>query len=156
MWAYPTCFQFVADLSEEYLAALERANPGSTTTDAYGDTIEDSRPAVRQVLDLDRQCPEWFPYMPGFSPKEHEERLQLLQLEQERQRTQAMLADSLARIDADSVKIGASTERTAAILNDTKTFGTRSTILSIGLTVLVLVVSVLALLVAVGVIARKG
>jgi hypothetical protein len=46
---------------------------------------------VKRMFDKDRNCPKWYPYIPGFSPKEHLERYQAAQAEQERRQFAARL-----------------------------------------------------------------
>jgi hypothetical protein len=45
-----------------------------------------------RTLDADRHCPEWYPYIPGLSPKEHREELGMTHLEKERKEFQLRLS----------------------------------------------------------------
>jgi hypothetical protein len=45
---------------------------------------------LHSILDADRHCPEWYPYIPGLSPKEHREELGMMQLEKERKEFQLL------------------------------------------------------------------
>ena len=57
---FPTCTAMAADLEQEY-TALESVHAGDP---------------VLKVIQKDRSdCPEWTPWMRGFSPKEHREML---------------------------------------------------------------------------------
>jgi hypothetical protein len=48
------------------------------------DRKRDSAQICGQIVMRDTRCERWFPYKPFMSPKEHYERFQMMQLEQER------------------------------------------------------------------------
>lgn len=100
--------------------------------------------ALRRVILRDRKCPKWFPYTPGFSPKEHLQRLEVFQLEQ---RDRA-LAQDLANVQKDALDRSADyqrnqimiTEKLASIADKTDRFTTRWTRIAVALTFAALVV----------------
>lgn len=48
------------------------------------------------VFERDRDCPKWYPWTPGFSPKEHLEDSRANQLERDRRRFELRLTVGLA------------------------------------------------------------
>jgi hypothetical protein len=54
---------------------------------------------VRRMFGKDRNCPKWYPYIPGFSPKEHLERYEAAQAEEERQQFAARLEGDRRRFE---------------------------------------------------------
>jgi hypothetical protein len=59
-----------------------------------------------------RNCESWYPYRPGFSPKEHYEELQMQRLEQDRRAFEKSLADMALSAQLQSAAIA---EKNAAI-----------------------------------------
>src|SRR5712692_9293830 len=74
-WARPVCFVSAADLPVEL-------GPG-----------DPSAAKVLYVIGKDRKCPKWFEYVPDFSPKEHFEKRQMMDLEAERRKHDLELAE---------------------------------------------------------------
>lgn len=109
----PGCIVGAASLETEYRAATKAA-PQGTTFEVIG----------KQVTYLDRKCPQWFPFQPGLSPKEHVERYHVLQLERERYDLQMRLAQMEGEANAQSVKIAEALRDTAS---RTEKFTTRWT-----------------------------
>jgi hypothetical protein len=68
----PFCFKHVVSIREE----IETAVTNGKAADRYA--------AAQQSFLTDRQCHLWYPYIPGFGPKEHSDRLQMEQLEERR------------------------------------------------------------------------
>lgn len=66
----PICFKQVVSITEEINTAL-----GSAT---------DGFEATWKTFLTDRHCSSWYPYTPGFGPKEHADKLQMEQLEERR------------------------------------------------------------------------
>jgi hypothetical protein len=60
---------------------------------------------LSQAINFDRRCDAWYPYMPGFDPKEHYERLQMQRLEQDRREFEAKLADMALTAEQKSAAI---------------------------------------------------
>ena len=115
----PACFRHVIDMPHQ----------------APADT-------VLAFINLDRQCPKWWPYTPGMDPKEHFSELQVMRLEQERREfEQRMEAD---RRDFESKLDAASAERDAAI----NTTGRRLAFAGILLALAQVLVGVVALVIA--------
>ena len=65
-----------------------------------------------EAVNEDRHCDSWYPYMPGRSPNEHYEELQLQRLEQDRREFEARLADMTLEAQRAGAVIA---EKTAAI-----------------------------------------
>jgi hypothetical protein len=66
----PVCFKQVVSIREEIEAAKEKA--------------ADQYEAARQTFERTRHCGSWYQYIPGFGPKEHAERLEKEQWEENR------------------------------------------------------------------------
>ena len=73
----------------------------------------------RPVIEKDRDCPKWFPYQPGFAPREHVETFHVLQLEDQRKAHELQLAGIEAesrraseQIQRDSLEIARATKAT--------------------------------------------
>jgi hypothetical protein len=117
-WSQVTCFRNAADLASE----MESSNP--------------SAPNVIAVIGRDRNCPEWFPYTPDRSPKEHLEKLEMIQLEHERKEHDLELArlhlDAEKQSQAIAAALKATTEATAR-------FTTRWTYVAVAVAVVALV-----------------
>lgn len=104
---WPACFRHAADLEAEARAVIEERGLSG-----------DGRPGANQeVITRDRHCPAWYPYSPGFPPKEHLEELRMMQLEEARRSNDEKLANlqvgsqkAIAQIQADSKKIAEATQ----------------------------------------------
>jgi ElaB/YqjD/DUF883 family membrane-anchored ribosome-binding protein len=72
--------------------------------------------SVLAIINRDRGCPEWYPYTPGFSPKEHLEELRMRQLEEDRRKHDLELArlqrEAEERSQAVAEALRAATEAT--------------------------------------------
>jgi hypothetical protein len=81
----PGCFRGAADLEKERHDNLQKRADGEPLADDEGNVnFAPELAALRDVLEFDRKCPDWYPYSPGFSPKEHLEELRMMQLEADR------------------------------------------------------------------------
>jgi hypothetical protein len=131
----PGCIRGVADLARERdgnLAAL-REN-GEPVADAEGNVnVRAERQALLEVLNLDRRCSDWYPYTPGFSPKEHLEELRMAQLEQERRDHELALAQLRRDSDERGDKIAESLRQVTV---ETAKFTTKWTYFAFGVAVL--------------------
>lgn len=119
-----------------------RAEPGHVIEEADG-TQDDLRGCVASFLSFDRNCPSWYPYLPGLSPKEHWERLDMMALEQARRDHDLKLAQlgaasraSQERIEADSLEIAKAT----------KSFTTVWTFVAVGLAGILVAIAILTYL----------
>jgi hypothetical protein len=118
----PGCVVFAADLESEYEGAVKAAEAAVGPNDPYRNGIETG---IRRMLNADRQCPKWFPYQRGLSPKDHVERLHVIQLEKDRAELQVRLAEmeqesrrASEQIQADSLEIAKLTKATMDGLRD--------------------------------------
>jgi hypothetical protein len=143
-WTRPGCFRFAADLASEFQVAVDRlrAEPGHVIEEADG-TQDDLRGCVASFLSFDRNCPSWYPYLPGLSPKEHWEHLDMMALEQARRDHDLKLAQlgaasraSQERIEADSLEIAKAT----------KSFTTVWTFVAVGLAGILVAIAILTYL----------
>ena len=66
-----------------------------------------------EMVRLDRHCEAWYPYRPGFDPKEHYEELQMQRLEQDRRAFEKSLSELALAVQRDSALIA---EKNAVIL----------------------------------------
>lgn len=146
----PHCLEEAADLVEEMRAEAlrhgELTDPGFIPRDAF-----------LAVINSDRECPRWYPHQPGYDPKEHRREMRVLQLDEQRARTQAQLAASLAGIEADSKEISRRNAETAASLADanrtlqaTRDAGRRWAVAATIIAVLVLAIATLTFLASTG------
>jgi hypothetical protein len=98
----PACFRRVAAIRDEVQEISGNQN--------------DLRAAAKQVCEKDRGCQSWYPYTPGFTPKEHLEELQMgllenarrdfeLRLEKDRKEFDLKLLEISQKIQEDSRKI---------------------------------------------------
>jgi hypothetical protein len=69
----PVCFRFVADIQHEIDARPEAKL-----------LIREDTIGARSVFAKDRSCQSWYRYMPGLSPRDHFDRLNMELLEQSR------------------------------------------------------------------------
>jgi hypothetical protein len=106
----PLCIRQAADLTGELYGDLP-------IVDAEGNATIPTGEQVISVLRRDRHCADWYPYQPGFSPKEHLEEERMMRIEQDRKTHDLQLAQmqadgqaSLAQIQADSLKIAETTK----------------------------------------------
>jgi hypothetical protein len=96
----PACIRGAADLAEERGKNLAERQAGQSLADAERNAnMAGVRESLLDVLNFDRECPEWYPYTPGFSPKEHVEQLQMMQLEADRRTHELQLAKLRAEAD---------------------------------------------------------
>jgi hypothetical protein len=65
----PICFKQVVSITEEIKLLASAA---------------DRYEAARQTFERDRDCGSWYPYISGFGPKEHSDKLLMEQLEERR------------------------------------------------------------------------
>ncbi len=70
------CFRLVPDFVEDLRKELQEGADGERISQA--------------VIRKDRDCCKWYPYTPGFTPKEHLEELKIAQLERMSEQTQRM------------------------------------------------------------------
>ena len=89
-------------------------------------------------MDRDRNCPEWYPYTPGFSPKELLEELRMMELESARQDQEREMARLEAKVQADSLKIA---EATQAITETAHRFTTKWTRLAFAVAIFALLIA---------------
>jgi hypothetical protein len=134
------CFVGEADLMEDIQKIPDYDNPKSWA--------ELSSVAVR-VIAFDRHCHAWYPYTPGFSPREHYEELRMQQLEIDRRAFDLRLSEMNRKAQEDSLQVA---EASKAIVGDLKDialandeFTRRVTALVILLAVLQTIFTVLAL-----------
>jgi hypothetical protein len=110
------CIRQIANLESEFKEAF-KSDP-QPQPDSTGQLVGGTdRRAFREVIRRDRQCPGWFPYQPGLTPREHVERLHVLELERDRAALQERLAamerdsrQSSEKIQADSLEIAKAVE----------------------------------------------
>lgn len=86
---------------------------------AQGRTPPEANPdklVTTEIIARDRQCPKWFAYQPGLSPRAHVERFHVLQLEAQRREHDLRLAQleaesrrSSEQIQRDSLDIAKAT-----------------------------------------------
>jgi hypothetical protein len=96
-------------------------------------------------MDRDRSCPEWYPYSPGFSPKEHLEELRMRQLEEDRRKHDLELARLQLEAEQRSQAIA---EALRATTEATGRFTTKWTYIAGGLAAGALLIVLLTLVVA--------
>ena len=113
--AYPVCIIRRAQLELDY-EIIARDAEMELPDAPLGDIIGQRAAAM---LHLDRRCPRWFEYEPGFSPQQHVEREHMLQLERDRARLQIQLARLERQAAADSKKIQEDSLRIATALHET-------------------------------------
>jgi hypothetical protein len=94
----PACFDRAADLRSEASELIQLGNDGT----------------AKEVCNKDRACEHWYPYSPGFSPKEHMEDLKLKALEQDRREFELKLFNISQQVQADSKGIAEESRRIAA------------------------------------------
>ncbi len=70
--------------------------------------------AMRNILQRGPACPEWFEWVEYFTPKEHFEMWQMLELEKLRQAQAKMIADVELKMAEEQTKIAAEHAKTAA------------------------------------------
>ncbi len=127
----PACFVRAADLPAEYQAGLR--TPAESLES--GDTV--LRRATLNIVTRDRGCPQWYPYSPGFSPKEHLEELRMMQLEDERRKHDLELAALQREADQRSLAIA---DALRATTDATAQFTTKWTYIAVGLAAAALIV----------------
>jgi hypothetical protein len=98
----PFCFRHKADLISEVKRGV--ADQGEWDRIPY-----DLRQTVAlAVIEKGRGCPAWFPYTPGFTPKDHLEDLKMQELEQRRREFEQGVEERRqafeARLEADRRK----------------------------------------------------
>ncbi len=86
----PACFRLVADLRTEAQELIQ-----SLGWDG----------AAKEVVNKPRGCEHWYPYLVGFSPKEHMEELKLQKLEQERRDFEFKLFNMSHELQRNNQKI---------------------------------------------------
>jgi hypothetical protein len=86
--AQPRCF---IDAADPRLFDEIQSEAASSSNEHY-------RQQAQLVINRERDGSAWFPWQPGFSPKEHLEKYQMLQLEQARRESDERLAASNAVI----------------------------------------------------------
>jgi hypothetical protein len=127
------CFRQAADLFQE-------TRDASMVVTEEGDAPSLPKDRILAVLQRDRQCPEWFAFQAGLSPKDHLDRMNAIELEQQRQALQVRLAEMERVSRASSEKIEADSLEIAKAL---KSFTTRWTYVAAALAFAVLVVTLL-------------
>ena len=85
---------------------------GPAVPDEEGNAPSSPPASILAVIRRDRNCPDWFPFQAGLTPREHLERMNAIELEQQRQALQVRLAEmelasraSSEKIEADSLEI---------------------------------------------------
>lgn len=63
------------------------------SADYIGTDVQERYWAAIRVFTKDRKCPEWTKYRPGLSPKEHLQRNEMLQIEEQRKAHDLKLAE---------------------------------------------------------------
>jgi hypothetical protein len=71
-----------------------------------------------EMVRQDRHCEAWYPYRPGFSPKEHYEELQMQRLEEHRQALQLKLSEMERKALENSAKIAEDSRQLVSDLKD--------------------------------------
>lgn len=119
------CFRQAVDLQGEIIYA----------TVGYGDPEE----RVRAVVERDRHCASWYPYQPGFSPKEHREEERMMRIEEARKEHERRLTQMEVESHASAKKIQ---EDSLEIARAVKSFTTRWTIAAFIVAIAVLMVAI--------------
>lgn len=101
------CFVHAADLG----APLRHMN--ALTAENWPERLR----IGQEIINRDRQCPAWYPYDPGCSPREHPEELQRQRLEDDRRTFEMKLFDLGQKAQENSLKVA---EDSKAIVNDLK------------------------------------
>lgn len=91
----PACFRHAFDLGSEWQREVDKLK--STEQASMAADL-----ASTAVMQTDRHCDDWYPYTPGFSPKEHLEELRAHEMEEDRQRFQRDMAAIEGRFQAFS------------------------------------------------------
>jgi hypothetical protein len=113
------CIRNAANLAQERGEKLAIRLAGKSIVDAEGIVdVAAEYEALRDVLNTDRQCSEWYPYTQGFSPKEHVEQLQMMQLEEDRRQHDLALAQLQGKADERAVTIAESLHNVTVTLKD--------------------------------------
>jgi hypothetical protein len=128
------CFRQAADLSDESYDA------GPAIPDEEGNAPSPPPASILAVIRRDRNCPDWFPFQAGLTPREHLERMNAIELEQQRQALQVRLAEMELASRASSEKIEADSLEIARAV---KSFTTKWTYVAAGLAFAVFVVTLL-------------
>lgn len=145
------CFQHAFPLAQEYVTELGSIPELPNAENAH----ERICAANLTVIQRERVCGSWYQYIPGYSPKEHADRLLMMQLHEERQALAVRLAaieresrSSLQKIEEDSLEIakaiGASSEAIDKTTTRSDAFQTNATRWAIRIAI---VASILAALV---------
>lgn len=72
---------------------------------------------AREIIDFDRRCPAWYPYDPGFSPREHYEKYRMQRLEHDRREFEMRLFEMGQDAQRMGIKVA---EDSKAIVSDLK------------------------------------
>jgi hypothetical protein len=126
----PACIRGAANLAQEQADSSNAQLAGRPPVDDEGNPTLSSRDALLDVLNLDRRCPEWYPFTPGFSPKEHVEQLLMMQLEEDRRKHEVSLAQLQSKSDERAVSIAQSLHQVTV---ETGKFTTKWTYIAVGL-----------------------
>lgn len=78
----PACIKHAANLANELAAEIKRLVATAHTLEAKQSATRETA-AINIVGDAQRCCEHWYPYSPGFSPKEHLEQKMYKQFEEE-------------------------------------------------------------------------
>lgn len=119
-------------------ADLMAGVPGddANTMEAYQIT----RDAGAEVIALDRHCNGWYPYKPGFSPREHYDRLEMQRLELDRRAFETKLFEMGQQAQQTSIQIA---QDSKAIVGDLKVIAEKNDTFSRRVTVWVILLAVL-------------
>lgn len=91
---------------------LKHVIPLSSLVDHKAKTLSgDLQLAAREIISEDRQCVRWYPYAPGFTPKEHAEQLAMQQLETDRRQFEKELFALSQKVQEDSRAIADATKK---------------------------------------------
>lgn len=74
-------------------------------------------PMALEVIGVDRHCPAWYPYNPGFSPREHYEQLEMQRLEDDRRAFEMKLFELGQKAQENSLRVAEDSKR---IVHDLK------------------------------------
>jgi hypothetical protein len=72
---------------------------------------------AKEIINFDRHCPAWYPYDPGFSPREHYEVYQMQRLESDRRAFETRLFEMGQKAQENSLKVAEDSRR---IVHDLK------------------------------------
>src|SRR5712691_1549915 len=133
----PACIRGAANLAQEQGDTYNALLAGRPATDKEGNLTIPDGDALRGVIYLDRECSEWYPYTPGFSPKEHVEELQMMQLEDDRRKHEIALAQVQSMSEERAASIAESLHQVTV---ETARFTTRWTYIAVGLAAAALLV----------------